>query len=92
ENPLEKWIARHNAYSTWEAQRVVSDEATGKTLRQRLKYRALESRLFPAAYFSAQYFVFGGFLDGTTGLKFAAAKALYFATVRQKIREMQRQR
>ncbi|MEL6195829.1 MAG: glycosyltransferase family 2 protein [Myxococcota bacterium] len=90
ENPLEKWIARHNDYSTWEARRFVSGEVSAKTLRQRIKYRALTSRTFPAAYFCAQYFAYAGFLDGRAGLKFAAAKAIYFATVRQKIEELRR--
>lgn len=90
ENPLEKWIARHNDYSTWEARRIVSEGARGRTLRQRIKYRTVQSQFFPVAYFAAQYFAYGGFLDGAAGLKFAAAKALYFATVRQKVAELRR--
>ncbi|MEO1481523.1 MAG: glycosyltransferase family 2 protein [Myxococcota bacterium] len=88
ENPLEKWIARHNAYSTWEANRVVTERVSGNTVRQRIKYLSLASPLFPAVYFSTQFVIYGGFLDGVTGLRFASAKALYFATVRQKIIEM----
>lgn len=90
ENPLEKWIARHNDYSTWEARRIVSEGAKGRTLRQRIKYRTVQSRLFPFAYFAAQYVAYGGFLDGAAGWKFATAKALYFEAVRQKVSELKR--
>ncbi|MEM6532613.1 MAG: glycosyltransferase family 2 protein [Myxococcota bacterium] len=89
-NRLEKWISRHNAYSTWEAQRIVSAAVKGNTLRQRLKYGTVRSPIFPLAYFAVQFFGFGGFRDGATGLKFAAAKALYFETLRQKIEELER--
>jgi len=91
ENPLDKWIARHNDYSTWEARRISAGGAEGRTFRQRIKYMAVRSPFFPAAYFAAQYFAYRGFLDGSAGLKFATAKALYFAAVREKVAELDRQ-
>lgn len=51
---LEHYIARHNAYSTWEAKRYTYLLKTGfKDLntRQKIKYKLLPSGLLPGVYF-----------------------------------------
>jgi len=90
---LHHFIARHNDYSTWEANRYIQlgsylQESAKLTKRQKAKYRYLERWWFPAAYFSLTYFIYGGWLDGRPGFVYAVLKAVYFFHVQQKIREI----
>lgn len=95
---LSAYIARHNDYSDWEAQRFLwlhsdrSDEQTWSSLnrRQRFKYENLNKWWLASFYFLISYFPKKGFLDGLTGLRFAKMKKRYFEDIRLKIIEAQR--
>ncbi|HEX8466145.1 MAG TPA: glycosyltransferase family 2 protein, partial [Abditibacterium sp.] len=74
---LEAYYARHNQYSTWEANRFLSlgdGESQRFTQRQKIKYRLLTSPLFPLLYFCGSYIGKRGFLDGIAGFRFAVSK------------------
>jgi hypothetical protein len=90
---LHHFIARHNAYSTWEANRYLqlerdADHRGRLTQRQIAKYRFVTRWWFPFAYFLFTYVVRRGFLDGRAGFVCAAFKADYFLQVREKIAEL----
>jgi glycosyltransferase involved in cell wall biosynthesis len=91
---LHHFIARHNEYSTWEAERMIALEKAGPaalaqlTPRQKQKYRNLDKAWFALAYFALTYFAKGGFLDGRAGLVYAFLKSVYFFDTRLKIREL----
>ena len=88
---LEHYIARHNAYSTWEAKRYMNLKASGfdtLTLRQKLKYKLVTSGVLPILYFVGTYFFKFGFLDGRTGYYFAKYKSYYFYQIQTKIKEL----
>ena len=90
---LTAYIDRHNAYSTWEANRYVAMRATSGlhlTSRQRLKYALLDSPWLAIFYFFGSYVVKGGFLDGRAGLLFALMKSFYFLQVKGKVDELRR--
>lgn len=86
------FVARHNAYSDWEARRYLSlrdASRTNLTARQRWKYSFLQSGWFPFVYFFFTYFVRAGILDGRAGFYYAVLKFAYFFQVALKIRERQ---
>jgi len=91
---LHHYLAKHNDYSTWEANRhawlrTASAEAwNALTPRQRFKYRHLRSWWLAHFYFVMSLFVKRGFLDGSAGWHFAALKKQYFQQVRLKIIEL----
>lgn len=87
---LEHYIAKHNAYSTWEAQRYLSlDRANARlTFRQKVKYALLDSWFLGGIYFVYTYFVRLGILDGKAGLLFSLYKMQYFFHVKCKITEL----
>lgn len=88
---FESYLARHNAYSSWEANRylVVRDTGfEGLTKRQRIKYRMMDSWLLGPVYFAGSYFLKLGFLDGKAGWLLALNKMIYFFQVKCKIDEM----
>ena len=89
------YVAKHNEYSSWEAHRFLqmrdSDDDRSLTLKQRIKYRLVESPLGGVAFFCGAYFLMGGFLDGARGLAFAILKMSYFTQVYCKIREIRGQ-
>ncbi len=87
---LEHYIARHNAYSSWEAMRffdLKKNKAIKLTLRQKIKYRLIKTGLLPYLYFIGTYIFKGGFLDGLTGFYFARFKSIYFLQIQTKIIE-----
>lgn len=89
---LHHYIAKHNEYSTWEANRFTSLQRSGDgssqlTRRQRFKYRYLASAWLGPLYFVVSYFVKLGFLDGSAGWVFARMKWRYFSDIRLKILE-----
>lgn len=89
------FIARHNAYSTWEAHRHQAIVAAGPerwdklTGRQKSKYRNLTKWWFAPSYFLYVYFVRRGFLDGRRGFDYALFKMAYFHQIRLKIIELE---
>ena len=88
---ISHYIAKHNEYSSWEAQRFLRMSADAKknlTLKQRIKYRLSASPFAGIVYFCGAYFLMGGFLDGMRGLAFAILKMGYFTQVYCKIQEL----
>ncbi len=88
---LEHYIARHNAYSTWEANRIIQLKKFGLkelTNRQKIKYSLVESGILPILYFCAAYFFKLGFLDRKAGFYLARYKANYFFQIQTKIKEI----
>ncbi len=89
----EHWIAKHNAYSSWEAHRIARLRAEGiagnpkLTPRQRRKYASIGRWWLPLAYFLTCYIVRGGFRDGYPGFVLARSKAVYFWQIGVKISE-----
>lgn len=89
---LEKYIDRHNAYSTWEANRYLNLKKSGfpgLNSRQKLKYRLMTTGFLPIIYFIGSYFLKFGFLDGRAGYYLAKYKAYYFFQIQTKILEFQ---
>jgi glycosyltransferase involved in cell wall biosynthesis len=90
---LHHYIAKHNDYSTWEANRfrwlsTAGPEAwQGLNPRQRFKYRNLDRWWLGHLYFWTCVVGKRGFLDGVAGWRFAAMKRRYFQDVRLKILE-----
>jgi hypothetical protein len=89
---FDHFMARHNAYSTWEAKRFLqlrndAAEMSRLTPRQVTKYRYVSRWWFPSAYFVLTYFIYRGFLDGRAGFIYAVFKARYFMQIYKKIAE-----
>ena len=85
------YIARHNAYSTWEAQRYLKLHKTQNkklTTNQKIKYKLLNTWFFGLGYFLLNYIFLLGFLDGKIGFMFSAYKMQYFFNVKAKIFEL----
>ncbi len=93
---MEHWVAKHNAYSDWEARRylrlITEGEAEWNKLtpRQRTKYRNLVKWWFPSAYFFGAYVLKKGFLDGVAGLRVALLKSGYFFLIQLKIADLKK--
>lgn len=89
----EAYIARHNAYSSWEARRYLvlrNKGFEGLTGRQKTKYRLLDSWLLGPLYFFGAYFLKLGFFDGRAGWLLAVNKMIYFFQIKCKIDELKR--
>jgi glycosyltransferase involved in cell wall biosynthesis len=85
---LDHYIAKHNAYSTWEAQRYLQlqqSKNSDLSLNQKIKYGLLNTGLLPAVYFMGAYFLKLGFLDGKEGFYLARFKAHYFFQIQTKV-------
>jgi glycosyltransferase involved in cell wall biosynthesis len=85
---LEHYIAKHNAYSTWEAQRYLQLKQSNNSqlsLNQRIKYGLLNTGLLPMVYFIGAYFFKLGFLDGKQGFYLARFKSHYFFQIQTKV-------
>jgi glycosyltransferase involved in cell wall biosynthesis len=93
---LEHYVAKHEEYAAWEANRWewlqhAGDDAWRQlTPRQKLKYRNLHKRWLSWTYFLVSFVGKRGFLDGIPGWKFATLKRRYFQSIRRNILERQR--
>lgn len=93
---LKNYLARHNEYSSWEANRFIwlqtADAAAWSALndRQRFKYRCLDQWWLAWFYWLVSVGLKKGFLDGQQGLYFGKLKRHYFEEIRLKIREARR--
>jgi len=88
---LSHYIAKHNEYSSWEANRYLKLQKTEYkklTFRQKMKYTLLNSWFFGFLYFCLNYFVYLGFLDGKAGFIFSVYKMQYFFNIKAKIAEL----
>lgn len=92
---LQAYIAKHNEYSSWEANRYLALKKNGHfeqlLFRQKIKYHLLSSYFFAPMYFIWIYFFQFGFLDGEKGLIFSLLKKQYFSQIKFKITALQRQ-
>lgn len=90
---LKSYLARHNEYSTWEAQRFLWLQTAPREAwaalneRQRFKYRNLHRWWFAAFYWFAILVLKQGIRDGIAGFRLAGMKKRYFHEVRLKILE-----
>lgn len=85
---LEHYIAKHNAYSSWEAQRYLQLKQSKNamlSLNQKIKYGLMTTGFLPAAYFFGAYFLKLGFLDGKEGFYLARFKSHYFFQIQTKV-------
>jgi glycosyltransferase involved in cell wall biosynthesis len=85
---IEHYIAKHNAYSSWEAQRYLQLKETKDSvlsLNQKIKYGLLTTGLLPLVYFIGAYFLKLGFLDGKEGFYLARFKSHYFFQIQTKV-------
>jgi len=104
---LEAYIARHNVYSTWEAEQRWNYLKTGtwgsESVRSRLfgntqeRRRWLKTRMLyfpcePLLWFSYHYFLRLAFLEGRAGLIASQLRARHFSQVRAKLYELRRNR
>lgn len=93
---MKHYIAKHNEYSTWEANRyrwlqsAGADEWAKLNGRQRFKYRHLDKWWLGWVYWAVAYFLKKGFLDGRAGWTFNRLKRRYFDEIRLKILEEKR--
>lgn len=88
---LDHYIAKHNAYSTWEAQRYLQlqrSKNSDLSLNQKIKYGLLNTGLLPLVYFMGAYFLKLGFLDGKEGFYLARFKAHYFFQIQTKVESL----
>lgn len=94
---LKHYIAKHNEYSTWEANRyrwlkgAGNEEWSKLNRRQRFKYQNLARWWLGPLYFLVGYVAKRGFLDGAQGWTFNRLKMRYFDEIRLKIREQERE-
>lgn len=88
---LDHYIAKHNAYSTWEAQRYLqlkNSKNNHLSVNQKIKYGLLTTGLLPAVYFIGAYFLKLGFLDGKEGFYLARFKSHYFFQIQVKVNSL----
>ncbi len=89
---LEHYLAKHEEYATWEANRfgwlkdAGEEEWARLTRRQQIKYRMLNKPGLGLLYFFVAYFLKLGFLDGSAGFHLARFKGRYFNEIYRKIR------
>ena len=100
---ISHWIARHNAYSTLEAQQIIANRSDGAPLslwaaftekdfhNRRYHQKELFYRLpcRPLIKFLLLYFVKRGFLDGRAGLMYSALQSIYEYFIVLKTRELE---
>jgi glycosyltransferase involved in cell wall biosynthesis len=100
-NSLDRYIAKHNEYSNWEAavmldgvQRELPPSLWGTQAQRRrwLKRAFLRLPGSPAAFFALRYLLLCGCLDGTPGLIYAVMQATYLFEVKAKAYELRQQR
>ena len=90
---MKHYIAKHNEYSTWEANRFEwlkqagPDEWEKLNSRQKFKYRNLDKWWLGWVYWFVAYVLNRGFLDGSAGWTFNRMKRKYFDDIRLKILE-----
>jgi len=97
------WIARHNSYSSFEAQQILDNREHGEPFsalaallerdftRRRFHQKELFYRLplRPLVKFALLYLAKGGFLDGRAGLTYATLQAIYEYMIVLKTRELE---
>ena len=87
---LEKYMEKHLQYASWEAHRFVASDVSksSKTLRQKLKYKLLDTWIWGPLVFLYLFLGRAGFLDGRKGLIFAVQKWVYFWNIKMRIEDL----
>jgi glycosyltransferase involved in cell wall biosynthesis len=102
---MSHWLARHNSYSTLEAQQILANRASDEPVsvraalferdftRRRYHQKELFYRLpaRPLAKFLLLYLAKRGFLDGRAGFTYATLQAIYECMIVLKTRELEAQ-
>ena len=100
---LSHWLARHNSYSTFEAQQILQNRATQEPFslhaafferdfnRRRCHQKELFYRLpaRPLIKFLLLYVLKRGFLDGRPGFTYALLQSIYEAMIVLKVQELE---
>ena len=89
---LSNYIKKHDEYSTWEANRflkIKNSHYKEFTIRQKIKYKLINTWCFGSIYFFINYIMYLGFLDGKKGYIFSKYKKQYFFNIKAKIIELQ---
>lgn len=100
---LSHWIARHNSYSTFEAQQILQNRASQEPFclraaffepdfnRRRFHQKELFYRLpaRPLLKFLLLYLIKRGFLDGRPGFTYALLQSIYEAMIVLKVQELE---
>jgi len=101
---LSHWFARHNSYSTFEAQQILQNRATQEPFsppaafferdfnRRRFHQKEFFYRLpaRPLIKFLLLYILKRGFLDGRPGFTYALLQSIYEAMIVLKVQELER--
>ena len=102
---LSHWFARHNSYSTFEAQQIIQNQETNEPFslkasfferdfnRRRYHQKELFYRLpaRPLIKFLLLFFLKRGFLDGQPGFTYALLQSIYEAMIVLKVQELKQQ-
>jgi glycosyltransferase involved in cell wall biosynthesis len=102
---LSHWIARHNSYSSFEAQQILQNRASQEpfSLRAAFLERDFNRRRFhqkelfyrlparPLIKFFLLYVLKRGFLDGRPGFTYALLQSIYEAFIVLKVQELEQQ-
>ena len=102
---LNHWIARHNSYSSFEAQQILQDRANRDPFSLRAAFlerdfhrrRFHQKQLFyrlparPLIKFFLLYVLKRGFLDGRPGFTYALLQSIYEAFIVIKVRELEQE-
>jgi glycosyltransferase involved in cell wall biosynthesis len=102
---LSHWIARHNTYSSFEAEQILQNRASQETFslravflerdfnRRRFHQKELFYRLpaRPLIKFFLLYVLKRGFLDGRPGFTYALLQSIYEAFIVLKVQELEQQ-
>lgn len=103
---LSHWIARHNSYSSFEAQQILQNRANQEPFslpaafferdfnRRRFHQKELFYRLpaRPLVKFLLLYVLKRGFLDGRPGFTYALLQSIYEAMIVLKVQELEQQK
>ena len=90
---INHYVSKHAEYALWEARRLQKAKADSTavkqwTMKQKLKYRLLQTPFAGLFFFIGSFFFLGGFIDGRRGLRFALLKASYFNLISQRLKEL----
>jgi hypothetical protein len=100
---LTDWVARHNLYSTQEAQQIIQNRRAGKTIGLSAVFKEKDARerrrilkefyyrlpVRPLVKFFVMYVLKCGFMDGTAGLTYSSLMGFYELMIVLKTEELE---
>ncbi|MDB5019834.1 MAG: glycosyl transferase family 2, partial [Pedobacter sp.] len=85
------FMTKHNEYASWEAARFLksskSKPSENWTIKQKIKYRLMNSVFIIPAFFFGSYILYRGFRDGARGFAHAVLRMSYYTQIYCKIQE-----